>query len=96
MGFRQLKSSGAVRALQERDLCPNAVERNDAVHPVALDRRLALKLASEFDEELSCGRDVVYYDPDVTIRLIVMRWIVETRRPRPWRPASPTAASAGS
>jgi hypothetical protein len=63
--FRQLESSVAVRGLQDRDLCPDAVEPHDAVHPAALDRPLALQLESEFDEELSCGREVVNHDADV-------------------------------
>jgi hypothetical protein len=55
----------AVRGLQDRDLCPDAVEPHDAVHPAALDRPLALQLESEFDEELGCGREVVNHDADV-------------------------------
>ena len=51
--------------LQDRDLCPDAVEPHDAVHPAALDRHLALQLESEFDEELGCGREVVNHDADV-------------------------------
>ena len=51
--------------LQDRDLCPDAVEPHDTVHPAALDRRLTLQLESEFDEELGCGREVVNHDADV-------------------------------
>ena len=63
--FRQLESSVAVRGLQHRDLCPDAVEPHDAVHPAALDRPLAQQLESELDEELGCGREVVDHDADV-------------------------------
>src|SRR5207245_2606990 len=63
--FRQLESSMAVRGLQDRDLCPDAIEPHDAVHPAAFDRPLALQLESEFDEELGCGREVVNHDADV-------------------------------
>ncbi len=55
----------AVRGLQERDLCPDAVEPPDAVHPAALDRPLSLQLESKFDEEPGCGREVVNHDADV-------------------------------
>jgi hypothetical protein len=57
--FRQLESSVAVRGLQERDLCPDAIESHGAVHPAALDRPLSLQLESKFDEELGCGSEVV-------------------------------------
>src|SRR5262249_4227440 len=40
----QLESSVAVRGLQDRGVCPDAVEPHDAVHPGALDRPLALPL----------------------------------------------------
>jgi hypothetical protein len=63
--FRQLKSSVAVRGLQERDLRPDAVEPHDAVHPAALDRGPSLQLESKFDEELGCGREVVNHYADV-------------------------------
>jgi hypothetical protein len=43
----------------------DGVEAQDAVHPAALDRPLALQLESEFDEELGCGRKVVNHDADV-------------------------------
>ncbi len=55
----------AVRCLQHRDLCPDAFEPHDAVHPGALDWPFALQLESEFDEELGCGREVVNHDADV-------------------------------
>jgi hypothetical protein len=63
--FRQLESSVAIRGLQERDLCPDAVEPHDAVHPAALDPPASVQLESKFDEELGRGREVVNHDPDV-------------------------------
>ena len=60
--LRQLESPMAVRGLQHRNLCPDAVEPYPAVHPPALDRPLALQLESEFDKELGCGREVVNHD----------------------------------
>jgi hypothetical protein len=38
------------------------LEPHDAVHPNALDRRLALQLESKLDEELRRGREVVDHD----------------------------------
>jgi hypothetical protein len=60
--FRQLESSVAVRGLEHRQLCLDAVEPHDAVHRAALDRPLALQLESKFDEELGCGREVINHD----------------------------------
>ena len=47
-----------LEGLQHRDLCPDAVEPLDAVHPAILDRPLSLQLESKFDEEPGCGREV--------------------------------------
>ena len=55
----------AVRGLQERDVCPDALESHDAVYPAALDRSFSLQLESKFDEELGCGCQVVNHDADV-------------------------------
>src|SRR5262252_7424900 len=63
--LRQLESSMAVRGLHDRDLCPDAVEPQDAIHPPALDRPLALQLESELDKELSRGREVINDDAHV-------------------------------
>ena len=63
--FRQLKSPLAVRGLKHRDICPDAFEPYDAVHPAALDQTLSLQFESKLDEELDCGREVVNYDADV-------------------------------
>ena len=63
--LRQLEPSVAVRGLQHRDLRPDALEPDDAVHPTALDRRLALQLESELQEERHRGREVVDDDAHV-------------------------------
>ena len=63
--FASSSRAVAVRGLHDRDLDPDAVEPDDAVHPAALDRRLALQLESELDEELGRGREVVDHDADV-------------------------------
>ena len=63
--FRQLESPVAVRGLQERDLCPDAFEPHDAVHPATLDWPFSLQFESKLDEELSCGPEVVNHDADV-------------------------------
>ncbi len=44
---------------QHGDLRPDALEPNDAVHPIAFDRRLALQLESELNEERHRVREVV-------------------------------------
>src|SRR5439155_1281156 len=55
----------ADRGLQHRDLRPHALEPHHAVHPIALDRRLAHQLESELDEERRRGREVVDDDAHV-------------------------------
>jgi hypothetical protein len=45
--------------LQDRDLRTDALEPDDAVHPIALDRSLALQLESELNEERHRVREVV-------------------------------------
>jgi hypothetical protein len=55
----------AVGGLEHHDLGPDAIETDCAVHPAAFDRRLALELKPELQEELGdCGK-VVHHDPDV-------------------------------
>jgi hypothetical protein len=34
----------AIRGLQHRDLCPDAIEPHETVHPAALDRPFTLQL----------------------------------------------------
>jgi hypothetical protein len=53
-----------------------------AVHRTALDRPLVLQLESELDEERRHGREVVDTMPTCSMRWIVMRSTVATRRPR--------------
>ncbi len=48
-----------VWCLQHGDLRSDALEPDDAVHPIALDRRLALQLESELNEERHRVREVV-------------------------------------
>jgi hypothetical protein len=55
----------AVRGLQHRALRPDTLEPHDAVHPIALDRPLALRPESELDEERRRGREVVDHDAHV-------------------------------
>jgi hypothetical protein len=42
VNLHQLEPSVAVRGLHHRDVHPDALEPHHAVHPIALDRRLAL------------------------------------------------------
>ena len=46
-------------SLQHGDLRPDALEPDDAVDPIALDRRLAVQLESELGEERHRVRDVI-------------------------------------
>jgi hypothetical protein len=57
--LRQLESSVPVWSPQHGDLRPDAPEPDDAVHQIALDRRLALQLESELNEERHRVREVV-------------------------------------
>ena len=57
--LRQLDSPVTARCLQHRDLRLDALEPHHAVHPATLDRRLALQLEPELDEEGRRGRKVV-------------------------------------
>jgi hypothetical protein len=63
--FCQLESSVAVRGLQHRDICSDAFEPHDAVHPAALNQTLSLQFESKLDEELDCGREVVNHDANM-------------------------------
>jgi hypothetical protein len=65
MEFRQLKSTVAVRSLQDGDVRPYVLEPHDAVHPVTLDGPLALQHEPELDKKLSRGGEVVNHDADV-------------------------------
>ena len=47
--LRQLESSVAVRGLDHRDIRPDALEPDRAIHPTALDWPLALQLESALD-----------------------------------------------
>ena len=49
----------AVPGLQERNLCPDAVEPHGSVEPAALEPAPSPPPESRFDEELVCGRQVV-------------------------------------
>jgi hypothetical protein len=63
--FRQLEPPVAVLGLQHRNVRTDAIESHNAIHPMALDRRLSLQFESKFDEELSCCREVINNDADV-------------------------------
>jgi hypothetical protein len=49
----------AVRGAHHRDVRPDPVEPNDAIHRAALDRCLAYQLESELREERHGDREVV-------------------------------------
>jgi hypothetical protein len=55
----QLEPGVVVWRAHHRDVRPDSVEPNDAIHPAALDRCLAFQLESEFSEERHRGREVV-------------------------------------
>ena len=55
----------AVRGPQHCDVASDAIEPDDAVHPLSLDCRLALQLQTKFDEEGDRSREVVDDDADV-------------------------------
>ena len=55
----------AVRGPHHGDVASDAVEPDDAVHPRSLDRRLALQLQAELDEERDRSLEVVDDDADV-------------------------------
>ena len=63
--LRQLQPAVAVRGPHHRDVAPDAVESDGAVHPKAFDLRLAFQLHAEFDEEHNCSLKVVDNDADV-------------------------------
>ena len=54
----RLDSSGSTRSLEHGYLRTNALKADDAVHPIARDRRLILHLESELNEELDSIREV--------------------------------------
>src|ERR1700741_5314739 len=58
--LRQLEAYVPVWSPRHGDLRPDALEPDDAVHPIALDRRFALQLESELDEECHRVREIVY------------------------------------
>ena len=78
----------AVRGPHHRDVEPDAVEPDDAVHPRSLDRRLALQLHTELDEERDSSLEVV--DDDADIVHSFDRHVLEhrTEGTRPSRPGS--------
>lgn len=55
----------AVRGPHHCDVVSDTVEPDDAVHPLSLDRHLALQLQPKFDEERGYSREVVDNDADV-------------------------------
>jgi hypothetical protein len=62
---RQLESPVPVWGLQHGDLRPDALQPDDAIHPVARHRRLSLELESELDEKRHRVREVVDDDAHV-------------------------------
>lgn len=65
MELDQLDPAVPVGGLKHRDVDPDAVETDDAIHPFAPDRTLALWFQSEFREECGRGRQVVHDDAHV-------------------------------
>src|ERR1700733_2974499 len=59
MKLRQLDSSVPVWSLQHGNLGSDALEPDDAVHPIALDGRLAPQFESELNEERHGVREVI-------------------------------------
>src|ERR1700733_2285347 len=72
--FRQFESSVAVRGLQHRDICPDAFESYNAIHPASLDPPLSLKLKAKFDEEFCGCREIINHDADV-LHPFDLRWL---------------------
>src|SRR5947208_17088545 len=61
----QLKPPVAVRGPHHCDVASDAVEPDDAVHPLSLDGRLDLKLQTKFSKEPEPSLEVVDNDEDV-------------------------------
>src|SRR5688572_1026439 len=61
----QLEPSVAVWGPHHRDVRPDSLEPNDAIHPAALDRCLAFQLESELNEERHGGRKIIDDDADM-------------------------------
>src|SRR4029078_2516089 len=57
--LRQLHPSVAIRASQHRDVAPDTLEPDQAIHRSSFDRRLALQLEAEVDEEGDRSLEVV-------------------------------------
>ncbi len=55
----------AVGRPKHRDITPDTLEPDEAVHRRPLDRRLALELETELDKERDGGLEVVDNDADV-------------------------------
>jgi hypothetical protein len=65
MELRQLEPAVAVRCPHHRDVDPDAVEPVDPVDRLSLDRRPALQLHAELDEERDRRLEVVDDDAHV-------------------------------
>src|SRR5690606_35057220 len=83
---RQLDPAVPVRGAQHRDLLADAVDPDDAIRPLALDRRPALELHAELDEERDGRVEVLDDDEDVVHagdRHSGPPWLVRPLRPHP-------------
>jgi len=89
MELRQLEPAVAVRGPHHRDVDPDAVEPVEAVHLTSLDRRLALQLHAELEEELLGGLEVVDDDADVVHPLNRHGGSPSSPRGRSWPLMSP-------
>jgi hypothetical protein len=82
--LRQLEPSVAVRGLHDRDLCPDALEPHDTVHPAALD------WGSARDSSPSATKNsVAAARSSATMPTWSIRWIVMCSPSSPGGPAWP-------
>jgi hypothetical protein len=83
----QLEPSVAVRGPHRRDVRPDSLEPNDAIHPAALDGCLAFQLESELNEERLGACKVIDDDSDMFHPLDRHAGLLGVARPR-WPPRS--------
>ncbi len=62
---RQLDPAVAVRGPHEGEVRADAVQPDELVHPLTLDRCLALQFQAQFDEERDSSREILDHNADV-------------------------------